>query len=129
LVEQIGYYIRLVEASRQAGFRAGAIRVALTAFDETRYDVLQARVLEPLSAAHPEPILTFDRQRTSGRGYYVGAGFQIYVRDLAGTEYFIVDGGFTDWTQQLLSNRKERLLTSGMGSERFLFCFFQGDNE
>jgi len=34
-----------------------------------------------------------------------------------------VDGGFTDWTQQLLSNRKERLLISGMGSERFVFCF------
>jgi len=27
------------------------------------------------------------------------------------------DGGFTDWTQQLLSKRKERLLTSGMRRE------------
>jgi len=35
----------------------------------------------------------------------------------------LVDGGFTTWTQQLLSNRKERLMTSGLGSERFCACF------
>lgn len=29
----------------------------------------------------------------------------------------IADCGFTDWTQRLLENRKERLLISGMGSE------------
>jgi len=126
LVEHIGYFIRLIETSRQAGFRAGALRVSVTAFDETRCDVLRAEVLEPLSAAHPETAIAFDRQRTSGRGYYVGAGFQIFCRDPSGTEFFLVDGGFTDWTQQLLSNRKERLLTSGMGSERFIFCFSQG---
>jgi|GEM_PF-4488011 len=39
------------------------------------------------------------------------------------TDYFLVDGGFTDWTQKLLSNRKERLLISGLGSERLLTCF------
>jgi hypothetical protein len=47
----------------------------------------------------------------------------MYARDAAGTDYSIVDGGFTDWTQQLLSNRKERLLISGMGSERFVSLF------
>jgi hypothetical protein len=47
----------------------------------------------------------------------------MYARDQVGTDYFIVDGGFTDWTQQLLSNRKERLLISGMGSERFVSLF------
>jgi hypothetical protein len=127
LAEHIGYYIRLVQASREAGFRTGAMRVSLTAFDETRYDVLRAQVLEPLTADYSETVIAFDRQRTSGRGYYVGAGFQIYVRDLSGVEHFIVDGGFTDWTQQLLSDRKERLLTSGMGSERFVFCFGKRD--
>ena len=28
------------------------------------------------------------------------------------------DGGFTDWTAQLLGNRKERLLVSGYGVDR-----------
>lgn len=32
-----------------------------------------------------------------------------------GEEIEIADGGFTDWTQQLLEEKKERLLVSGMG--------------
>ena len=59
----------------------------------------------------------------SGQGYYAGVRFQMYARDQAGTDYFLVDGGFTDWTQQLSSNRKERLLINGMGSERFVAIF------
>jgi hypothetical protein len=35
-------------------------------------------------------------------------------------DHLIIDGGFTDWTQQLLSNKKERLFTSGFGLEYFL---------
>jgi len=32
-------------------------------------------------------------------------------------EWEIADGGFVDWTQRLLGNRKERLLISGFGLE------------
>ena len=35
-------------------------------------------------------------------------------------QHLIIDGGFTDWTQKLLNNNKERLLTSGLGVEYFL---------
>ncbi len=59
-----------------------------------------------------------DPDRTRARGYYAGALLDISVGDLG-----IVDGGLTDWTQRLLSNRKERLFTSGIGlgllAERF----------
>jgi hypothetical protein len=47
------------------------------------------------------------------RPYYSGGWFSI---DVAGTN--VVDGGFVDWTQKLLSDRKERLLISGAGIER-----------
>ena len=47
----------------------------------------------------------------------------------AGAEFFLADGGFTDWTRRLLSDRKERLLISGLGSERFILCFGGGDDE
>jgi hypothetical protein len=123
LVEQIEYYLRLFEASRRAGYRLGTVRVSLTAFDDARLELLRTEVLDRLSFEHPDTGFAFDQGRTSGRGYYAGAGFQVYAQDVGGEEYFIVDGGFTDWTQQWLSNRKERLLTSGMGSERFVFCF------
>jgi len=46
-------------------------------------------------------------------GYYKGLCFKVF-RD--GVE--IGDGGFVDWTQRLLGNRKERLLISGIGVDR-----------
>ncbi|WP_434440784.1 hypothetical protein [Lentzea sp. E54] len=47
-------------------------------------------------------------------GYYQGLCFKVF-RD--GVE--IGDGGFVDWTQRLTGNRKERLLISGVGVDRF----------
>jgi hypothetical protein len=35
-----------------------------------------------------------------------------------GTAEEIGDGGFTDWTQQLVASSKERLLISGVGVDR-----------
>ena len=35
----------------------------------------------------------------------------------------LADGGFTDWTQQLVGSKKERLLISGMGCERVVALF------
>ena len=65
----------------------------------------------------------FDREQKSGQGYYAAVRLQMYARDRAGTDYFLVDGGFTDWAQQLLSIRKERLLISGMGREGVVAVF------
>ncbi|HWQ49159.1 MAG TPA: hypothetical protein VN414_09485 [Methanosarcina sp.] len=42
--------------------------------------------------------------------YYQGINFKISVDNIE-----LVDGGFVDWTQKLLGNKKERLLTSGAG--------------
>lgn len=56
--------------------------------------------------------LPADPSRTSG--YYQGLCFKVY---LDGQE--IGDGGFVDWTQRLLSDRKERLLITGIGVDRF----------
>jgi hypothetical protein len=39
----------------------------------------------------------------------------ITATDHEGNDAGLVDGGRTDWTQRLLSNRKERLFTSGIG--------------
>lgn len=47
------------------------------------------------------------------RPYYAGGWFSIDVG-----EANVADGGFVDWTQKLLSDRKERCLISGAGIER-----------
>ncbi|MDA0167182.1 hypothetical protein OM076_43380 [Solirubrobacter ginsenosidimutans] len=69
------------------------------------------------------PGVVEDAGRTQGRGYYDGMLLNITATDREGNAVGLADGGRTDWTQRLLSNRKERLLTSGIGlglmAERF----------
>ncbi|MBO9152134.1 hypothetical protein ACFOTA_07940 [Chitinophaga sp. GCM10012297] len=48
--------------------------------------------------------------------YYTGIQFKVVIQ-VKEQEWEIVDGGFTTWTQQLLGNKKERLLISGFGLE------------
>ncbi|OZB95037.1 hypothetical protein [Paenibacillus sp. XY044] len=49
--------------------------------------------------------------------YYKGVRFTL-VTEIQGNAYAIGDGGFVDWTQQLLGNKKQRLLISAIGLER-----------
>ncbi|XEC94280.1 hypothetical protein AB6A23_23660 [Paenibacillus tarimensis] len=51
--------------------------------------------------------------------YYKGLQFTI-ITNLNGQTHYIGDGGFVDWSQQLLSNRKERMLISAIGLDRLI---------
>lgn len=56
-------------------------------------------------------------EREAGRAYYDRMCFKVFAT--ASSERFeIADGGLVDWTQQLLQNRKERLMIGGLGVER-----------
>ena len=67
----------------------------------------------------PEARLGFRVGRLAGIGYYNGLLLNIDVeRD--GRRLSVADGGSTDWTQRLLSDRAERLFTSGIGLERLI---------
>ena len=44
--------------------------------------------------------------------------FHIRATATSGQQFELVDGGSVDWTQEFLSNAKERLVISGIGSER-----------
>ena len=48
---------------------------------------------------------------------------KIYVQTPEGEWIELGDGGSVDWTQRLLSNSKERLIASGIGSERVCTLF------
>ncbi len=125
LVDHLDFYIRLTQACQAAGYGVDRIMVNLTAFNQQWQARLKAAVLEKLASRYPSVAFAFDQTREMGRGYYHGAGFQVNMAHSSGEVYFIADGGFTDWTQQYLSNRKERLLISGFGSERFVYVFGQ----
>jgi hypothetical protein len=122
LTEHLEFYLRLVQTAQQSGFQLEAIRIQLTVFDEIRSEILKAEVLDNLVQKNAAVEFGYAPGQPQ-HGYYTGVRFGIYAQDRAGTEYFLADGGFTDWTQQLLSDRKERLLISGLGSERFVSCF------
>ena len=53
-------------------------------------------------------------------GYYTNFCFKITAKNKNKIKFPLVDGGFTDWTQKLISSKKERFLASGFGTE--LFC-------
>ena len=48
--------------------------------------------------------------------YYCLAQFKTFLQ-YKGNQINLSDGGFVDWTQQLLSNKKHRLFISGIGTE------------
>jgi len=124
LVEQISFYLRLLLEASQLGYQAHQLRVTLTDLEQGRREqTLDSQVLRPLMANYPGVLCKLDPNRETGRGYYVGACFHIYATNVAGTEFELIDGGFTTWTQQILSNSKERLLISGLGTERLCSQF------
>src|SRR5262249_23591603 len=103
LVAQLGYFVGLLDA---LGF--GRTRVAITPLGE----MPMQHVLQALPNCYLDPT------RESGRGYYRDVCFKIYATDQTGEEMEVGDGGMVDWTQQLLADRKERLLIGALGLER-----------
>jgi hypothetical protein len=124
LVEQITFYLQLLHNVSQLGYHTHRLRVALTDLEQGRREqTLITQVLQPLTTTYSSVLCELDPRRETGRGYYVGACFHIYATNEVGTEFELIDGGFTTWTQQLLSNHKERLLISGLGIERLCSQF------
>ncbi len=83
----------------------------------TFFSVLENELLMPLRQEYPEVQLGFDLARMAGLGYYKDFCFHLYAKNKDGREIQLSDGGTSDWTQRLLVNGKERLLTSGFGAE------------
>lgn len=122
LFDHISFFLKLLLKSHELGIKVRDLAVHVTALDENRIEVLQQKVLNRLAAEHGHVIVQLDQKRETGRGYYCDACYHIFAKDSSGNDLLLVDGGFTNWTRQLLSNEKERFLISGLGSERLLVC-------
>ena len=117
LLEQLYYHLKLAKKLKELGYEFSKIKILFTVYEDSLYDLCQYAINE-LHREFPQVRFKFSNENSEGEGYYRGLRFNIYFDD-----NFIVDGGFTDWTATLLANQKERLLISGFGSERFIFCF------
>ncbi|MBS2010432.1 MAG: ATP phosphoribosyltransferase regulatory subunit [Cyanobacteria bacterium SZAS TMP-1] len=83
-------------------------------------ELLKECVARPLAAKFPAVAVRFNLRRLTGLGYYQGPCFHIKTSNNAGQSFMIADGGFVDWTRRLLGDKKERLMTSAIGTE--LIC-------
>jgi len=81
---------------------------------------MQEKSLNALRTKYPNVNFSFNLERVAGIGYYQDLCFKITAKNSKGQEFPLVDGGFLDWAQKLLTDQRERLLISGFGSE--LFC-------
>ena len=80
-----------------------------------------------LKEEYPKVNFQIDSERKNGIGYYQTLCFTINATNTKGEKVHLTDGGITDWTQQLLSNKKERYMISAIGSERVGLMFYGGD--
>jgi hypothetical protein len=81
---------------------------------------LAVEALAPVVSVVPDARLLVDLTRSQAVGYYNGLQLRIDVVS-RGVERELADGGTVDWAAQLLSDRRERLFTSGLGLERLLW--------
>lgn len=85
---------------------------------------LAHRIREYTIAQQPDvPVFVVDKPEKENN-YYKGIQYKIDIR-VGGRVFEIGDGGFVDWTQQLLQNRKERMFTTGFGFE-FMYRIIKG---
>jgi hypothetical protein len=116
----LGLHIRIYLKALRAFCGAGMpLRVAVTDFSKVvGNDALETALLAPLRSEYDNTECAIDEARSAGRGYYVGLCFHLYATTAAGRRMELADGGSVDWTQKYLSNAKERMIISGLGSER-----------
>ncbi|HWD37328.1 MAG TPA: hypothetical protein VG944_00640 [Fimbriimonas sp.] len=91
----------------------GKVRVTVSDFGAKWTD----EVGEAVAANLPQVRVEVDRERGHGRGYYTSICLHVYL-EVDGNEYFIADGGLVDWGARLLGDKRERMLISGLGTER-----------
>jgi hypothetical protein len=86
---------------------------------------LAESVQEYVLQQHPEFSVDVVREPEKETGYYKGIQYKIDIK-VNGKSYEIGDGGFVDWPQQYLQNKKERMLTTGFGFE-FMYRILKGE--
>jgi hypothetical protein len=111
LSRHLDYWIRSITDMT----RSSHLTLEFTSFDSpVLLERFNDTVLDSLLPLPEHVRVREDPTRQRARGYYnLGA-----IRVVADEELEIGDGGFTDWTAQLMADKKERCLISCVGTER-----------
>ena len=126
-LEALKLHIRFYLASLRA-FLGPAIPIHFSVTDLNSHTKrIETQLLSALRSEFKDMECRFDEGRMSGREYYRELCFHIHAVSASGQGLELVDGGPVNWTQKLLSNAKERLVISGIGSERLCMEFDSGE--
>lgn len=103
------------------------LRVSIADFSSNAHvELIETQLLSVIRSEFEGVESEFDTERTKGRGYYSDLCFHIQATAASGQRSELVDGGSVNWTQRFLSNARERLVISGIGSERLCSEFGSG---
>jgi hypothetical protein len=116
LAEHIRFYLSTLKdfLGPDAALRATLIDLS----GEPRYARAVSSLLERMKIEFSDTDFRVETSQATRTGYYRNLRFHIYAIQPNGQEIELLDGGDTDWTQKLLNNSKERLVISGIGTER-----------
>lgn len=96
--------------------------------DRVRYFAhIEQGIIKPLRSTNPNVRFCFDFNRKAGLGYYPHLCFHIFATNQKGTVVQVADGGAVDWAAKLLGNKREAMVTSGIGAELMQKLFKDGD--
>jgi hypothetical protein len=118
LTEHINFYIKIID---QLIDKKKIKNINVKFFEYDGFD--NTDVFEYIKSQIParqDVAIKIEKNSEFGKGYYLRLRFAISVVNQDNQEFDYIDGGFTDWTSRLLNNKKERLLTSGIGTDYML---------
>jgi hypothetical protein len=116
LSEHISFYLECLRV-----FLGPRVRLRVSIADQAgdpQHKVALSALIDALKQKFPHVETGSDRSRKDTGDYYRRFRFNVSATSADGEELELVDGGDTDWTQKLLNNAKERLVISGIGTER-----------
>ncbi|RCR68442.1 hypothetical protein [Larkinella punicea] len=112
--ESLAEHLAVVTAVLRDALRMDTLRFKLIQrSDDGR---LLEQVKDHLLQLRPDLVIETETTPDRENRYYKGLQYKVLVT-VRGQDYEIGDGGFVDWTQQLLQNKKERFLITGLGVE------------
>lgn len=81
------------------------------------YDMFYINIIAVLKEKYHNVKFNLQLNRKSGLTYYNDICYEIEVLFKNGKSLVLIDGGINDWTGKILSDSKEKCITSGMGLE------------
>lgn len=118
LEEHIGFYLRIFEDLTDLS-KVKRVFIRFFSYEGADNSALIKNIRTRLSQRELVNI-TMEENSSFGKNYYSRLRFSINIVNENNEELNYADGGFADWTARLLSNKKERLLTSGIGTDFLL---------